>query len=285
MCLFDMEGELSLAGNVEITVFAVGKDDLPPDSHALLGNKHLRELRVSLDFAQNHPYGSLVDAIAFGRSLVFSLTLLVTSAPSFDSTSPFLVSSVDFRWWFCGVSIFSFGFALVIAPQAQQGPTIEPRVFALYLVVPFLALLSWLLPESSRTLLGPLVRPPVWARTVTPSALAPDTSPLTIAPTLSSAARSRFDFTNDRLAHVLAHNLHNLTPQLGFGGISPYEAVYGKTPPPLRIYRDYSYPPNTTRRVSTFAPTSPFLNGPTVRTHASRHDCRSCWESTKPLPA
>jgi hypothetical protein len=31
-CLFDLEGEFSLDGTMEVTVFAVGPGDLPPDS-------------------------------------------------------------------------------------------------------------------------------------------------------------------------------------------------------------------------------------------------------------
>jgi hypothetical protein len=80
--LFEMEGELSLAGNLEITVFAVEKGDLPPNSHALLGNPHLRQLRVSLDFVQNHPHCRLEDAIDYGRSLVFPRTFLLPVSPT-----------------------------------------------------------------------------------------------------------------------------------------------------------------------------------------------------------
>ncbi len=146
-------------GIVEITVFAVGSGDLPPDSHALLGNKHLRELRVSLDFAQNHPDGSLVDAIAFGRSLVFASTLCVTTTPSFVSNSPCLDSSVNLRWWFCGVCVSSFGFTLILATQAQQAPTIELRVLALCLVVPVITLVPSLDRRSGP---GPrLLSPPI----------------------------------------------------------------------------------------------------------------------------
>ncbi len=49
------ELDLRLEDNKSITIFAVGDDDLPPDTWALIGNKDLRELFVSLDFAQAHP--------------------------------------------------------------------------------------------------------------------------------------------------------------------------------------------------------------------------------------
>jgi hypothetical protein len=243
-----------LDGIVEITVFAVGSGDLPPDSHALLGNKHLRELRVSLDFAQNHPDGSLVDAIAFGRSLVFASTLCVTTPPCLDSSV-----NLNLRWWFCGVCVSSFGFTLILATEAQQAPTIELRVLALCLVVPVIAFLSRWLPEPGLTLLSPLVRPSVWARIVTASALAPDTRLLMRAPEILATERPCLDFASERFANVLAYNL---TPQLGLGGISPYKAFYGRAPHPVLAYRDYSYPPRTTRRVSTFAPTSPVPKRP-----------------------
>ncbi len=80
--LFEMEGELSLVNDVEITVFAVNKGDLPPNSRALLGNPHLKQLCVSLDFAQNHPYCHLGDAIDYGRTLVFPRTLLRPMTPA-----------------------------------------------------------------------------------------------------------------------------------------------------------------------------------------------------------
>ncbi len=58
-----------MAGGIQVTVFAVKKEDLPLDFHALLGNRHLKETFVSLDFAQHHPDGSLGETIALGRSL------------------------------------------------------------------------------------------------------------------------------------------------------------------------------------------------------------------------
>ncbi len=65
ICVFDKIGDLLLAGNRAVTVFAVDKGDLPPDSHTLLGTSHLLELGVSLDYALQHSGCPLVDAIAF----------------------------------------------------------------------------------------------------------------------------------------------------------------------------------------------------------------------------
>jgi hypothetical protein len=39
---FELEGDLLLAGGLQITVFAGKKGDLPPEFHALLGTRHLR---------------------------------------------------------------------------------------------------------------------------------------------------------------------------------------------------------------------------------------------------
>jgi hypothetical protein len=127
-----MERELSLVGNFEITVFAVEKGDLPPNCHALLGNPHLRQLRVSLDFAQNHPHCRLEDAIDYGRSLVFPRTFLLPVPPTLAGTAePLDKSEVSF--WLLGFGAFVlFGFALALAPQAHLGLwilayMIEPR--------------------------------------------------------------------------------------------------------------------------------------------------------------
>jgi hypothetical protein len=48
---FCFEGELLLAGGLQLTVFAGKKGDSPPDFHALLGIKHIQDLSVSLDYA------------------------------------------------------------------------------------------------------------------------------------------------------------------------------------------------------------------------------------------
>ncbi len=85
ICVFDKIGDLLLAGNRAVTVFAVDKGDLPPDFHALLGTSHLLELGVSLDYALQHPGCALVDAIAFKRSLPFSAPPLAPGFGLFNS--------------------------------------------------------------------------------------------------------------------------------------------------------------------------------------------------------
>jgi hypothetical protein len=52
---FCLEGDLSLGENRQVTVFAAEVGDLPPGTHILLGNQHLIDLGLSLDFVQAHP--------------------------------------------------------------------------------------------------------------------------------------------------------------------------------------------------------------------------------------
>jgi hypothetical protein len=52
---FDLEGDLPLDEKNSHHGFAVEENALPPNSWALIGNRHLRELLVSLDYAQANP--------------------------------------------------------------------------------------------------------------------------------------------------------------------------------------------------------------------------------------
>jgi hypothetical protein len=51
----ELEGDVLLANNKEITVFAVNRCDLPPKADILLGVEDLKNLSVSLDYALHHP--------------------------------------------------------------------------------------------------------------------------------------------------------------------------------------------------------------------------------------
>jgi hypothetical protein len=64
--VFEVEGEFSLDEKHFLTLFASAPSELPPGIVALIGNQHLVELSVSLDYAQAHPGAPLEDAIAFG---------------------------------------------------------------------------------------------------------------------------------------------------------------------------------------------------------------------------
>ncbi len=60
--VFNLEGDILLDENCFLTLFAVSDEELPPGIRALLGNQHLIELSVSLDYAQAHPEGPLQSA-------------------------------------------------------------------------------------------------------------------------------------------------------------------------------------------------------------------------------
>jgi hypothetical protein len=64
--VFEVEGDFSLDEKHFLTLFASAPSELPPGIVALIENKHLAELSVSLDYAQAHPGAPLQDAIAFG---------------------------------------------------------------------------------------------------------------------------------------------------------------------------------------------------------------------------
>ncbi len=57
--VFEVEGDFSLDEKRSLTLFAVSRTQLPPGIVALIGNEHLVELAVSLDYAQAHPGASL----------------------------------------------------------------------------------------------------------------------------------------------------------------------------------------------------------------------------------
>ena len=269
--LFEMEGELSLAGNLEVTVFAVKKGDLPPNAHALLGNLHLKQLRVSLDFAQNHPYCSLEDAIDYGRTLVFPRTLLLPVTPALAVTFTSGEESDRSRWMCCCGSAFLMGLALALSLQSTPevfslAQWIEPRALIFALLGLLFSRLVWLAPVSGLTAFSSLVGPRVGTKTVCPLAPPIATRSYQISPSLSPEERDRLDSASSDFSHLFSHNT-TARPQLG--GMSPRELVFGRDRP-MQVYNDRSYPgagasvffnPQETRRVPTFAP---------ARTHSSK---------------
>jgi hypothetical protein len=66
--VFEVEGDFSLNEKCFLTLFAVSRTELPPGIVALIGNEHLVELGVSLDYAQAHPDAALQAAIRAGAS-------------------------------------------------------------------------------------------------------------------------------------------------------------------------------------------------------------------------
>jgi hypothetical protein len=226
------------------------------------GNPHLKQLRVSLDFAQSHPYGLLEDAMDYGRSLVFPRTLLRPMTPALVVTPQPIDASEVSRWLLCCGPVVLLGFALALTPQAHSdfgtlALMIEPPALIFALIALFLFCLVLLLPESVLTGLESLVRLRVRTRTTLPFPSPPETRPCTIAPSLSPNERARFEATQTDFAQVFGHNT---TSQRELGGKFSH-LVYGRVHP-MHIYEDRSYPgegavlfnPRETRRVSPFAP-------------------------------
>jgi hypothetical protein len=268
--LFEMEGELSLVGNLEITVFAVEKGDLPPNSHALMGNPHLRQLRVSSDFAQNHPHCRLEDAIDYGRSLVFPRTFLLPASPTLAGTAEprdkFKVSL-----WLLGFDAFVLvGLALALSPQAHLGLLslacmIEPRALVFALIALFLSRLVFG-PESFPTVLESLVRPQVGIRTVLPVSYLPQNRPR-ISPSLSPEERARFDATGNDFAQLFVPSTASWH---GLGGKFPHELDSGRVRP-MHVYEDRSYPVRVQFSSTHMRPSGSLLPptlAPTARNHA-----------------
>ena len=91
--VFEVEGDFSLDEKCFLTLFAVSRTELPPGIVALIGNEHLVELGVSLDYAQAHPDAALQAAIRAGashkegdRSISSRVTLLAGIAGLLSST-------------------------------------------------------------------------------------------------------------------------------------------------------------------------------------------------------
>ncbi len=244
-----------MVGIGELTVFAVKRCDLPPNAHALLGNPHLKQLHVSLDFAQNHPYCRLEEAMDYGRSLVFPTTLLVPTNPGIVETPARLDDpSRTSPWVFCCGLLVLLGLALAVVPQAcfdlnTLALMIEPRALISMVIGLFLSRWVWPHTEAGITVLESLVGPRVGTRTVAPFPPPLVRRPDMIAPFLTYEERARLHAANAAVGPLFAHNA---TPQRKLGGKSPHGLVYGRTDP-MHIHLDQ------TRRVST-----------TARTHSSK---------------
>jgi hypothetical protein len=72
MVFLEEEGAILLADNKKIIVFAVSQSNLPPKAQILLGIEHLKGLQVSLDFALDHPFCQLAEAMACGQASLVS---------------------------------------------------------------------------------------------------------------------------------------------------------------------------------------------------------------------
>jgi hypothetical protein len=158
---FYLEGEILLAGNVEITVFAVENKDLPPGTRVLLGNPHLKSLGVSLDYAQQHPDCLFSEALSARHSegrMGFLPRLLQHEKEEFSPT-----------WLSFGLA--SFALNLVILTLALFSPSffslIEPRALFELFVCLSACRFAWICPEMLLSSLVSTVRPPARASKTT----------------------------------------------------------------------------------------------------------------------
>jgi hypothetical protein len=97
--VFKVEGDLSLDERHFLTLLAVPPSELPLGIVALIGNKHLIEMSVSLDYAQAHPGTPLQDSMAFSsRSLEGETHTGFLSAPLAGSAGISLASGLATGW-------------------------------------------------------------------------------------------------------------------------------------------------------------------------------------------
>ena len=169
-----LEGEIVLAGNVEVTVFAVENTDLPPGTRVLLGNPHLKSLGVSLDFVQQHPGCQFSEALAVGmrgflpRSLQHEKQELSPAWLSFGLAS-FALNLVFLTLVLLGFPPFSL---------------IEPHALFELIICLFACRFAWICPEMLLSSLASKVRPPARASEPTTSQvqLPPRSSSLSYLP-------------------------------------------------------------------------------------------------------
>ncbi len=253
ICLFEMEGEFSLGENGDVTVFAAKKGDLPPGAHALLGNKHLKDLFVSLDLIQFRGEVEIEEALSFGRSFSSRFDPLHRSeALSLASIAPVPVSKLgsvffDIPSMLC--LALSLLFALAIWPSvsfdsiAPLSTTMEPRALVVSLVCLSLARVFWLSFELASSRLKAETWPPATKSIVNAVPVPRIKEACKFAPSLSPNQEAQCKSVNDRLAHVFAHHYLGLSQHTGPPGLCPKPFETKR-----RIYSDRSYPPTLARR-------------------------------------
>jgi hypothetical protein len=82
LCFWKRKETIFLADSKKITVFAVSQSNLPPNAQILLGIEHLKDLKISVDFAMLRPSCQLSEAMAFGK-----LSLSRCDSPLLDRNS------------------------------------------------------------------------------------------------------------------------------------------------------------------------------------------------------
>ncbi len=202
---FDLEGDLLLAGGLQITVFAGEKGDLPPEFQALLGTRHLRELGVSLDYVLDNPGCTLQRAIAFRRSysppFVSALPLDGEEKKGFDVKESFFLLSL-FLGLLCLWILASNGETRGSSPASFLA-VIEPQAL-------FISLVSLALTRAFGEVCFSLSARFSRGR-MSPSAPHHLTHPIQCSPSLSVRQLESLHQANNRFAHLFedrnsAHN-------------------------------------------------------------------------------
>jgi hypothetical protein len=78
LLFLEEEGDFLLADNTKFTVFVVGQSNLPPNAQILLGIEHIKDLRISIDFAIDRPFCQLEEAMAYGQASLARFSSLVS---------------------------------------------------------------------------------------------------------------------------------------------------------------------------------------------------------------
>jgi hypothetical protein len=187
---FEWEGELLLAGGSQLTVFAGTKADLPPEFHALLGTRHLRELGVSLDYVMDNPGGTLQQAIRHRSTRTLPLVSLLSPTVKEATRGVCLEHFALFSLVF----LVAFLLALTFNEASNTHlPWIEPRAFFVSLVA---LVFAKLVCEKWRFWLSP------WSQVHDPS-LAANQS-VRFSPALSSRQQERVRQSHASFARLFA---------------------------------------------------------------------------------
>ncbi len=131
--------------------FAVSKGDLPPGSHALIGNQHLKDLLVSLDFVQFRGEVEIGEAISFGKSFASrsdqSTDSFSQSRSSLAPVSKLLSVCLDIPLLCLAIvllSVLATCMAISFGPTTLLSTAMEPQALVVSLVCLFFARVFWL---------------------------------------------------------------------------------------------------------------------------------------------
>ena len=122
------EGDILLADNKKITVFAVSQSNLPPNAQILLGIEHLKGLQVSVDFAIHRPLCQLSEAMAFGKFVLSSRkSYFITRNSGLKESFGCLSDSLSFSNSLAMTSVFVLllGLCLLLKGPNWSGPAIS----------------------------------------------------------------------------------------------------------------------------------------------------------------